>query len=186
MNTTPEIQKISEQINLMATQDQEVRKPNPKNNDREKMKAIDEKNTKRIKEIINEYGCITISKFGEKVSQNAWLLIQHADDLAFKQEYCKLMEENINDIKKSNLALLKDRILTNTGHKQLYGSQLFKGPNDPHLYVQDIEDIKNVDKRRAEMGLNTLYEYIMSFREMTEDNEIAFPEGYEHSELSNI
>ena len=52
MNTTPEIQKISEQINLMATQDQEVRKPNPKNNDREKMKAIDEKNTKRIKEII--------------------------------------------------------------------------------------------------------------------------------------
>lgn len=184
MSITTEIQKISEEINLMATQDQEVRKPNPKNNDREKMKSIDEKNTKRIKEIISEYGCITISKFGEEVSQNAWLLVQHANDLAFKQEYCKLMEENINDIKRSNLALLKDRVLTNTGHKQLYGSQLFQGPNDPHMYVQEIEDIKNVDERRAEMGLSTLYEYVIGIREMVEDDEIKFPEGYEYKNLN--
>ena len=175
----PEQQKITDEINQMATEDQKYRQAKPseiKNWD--EINQIDQKNLARIKEIISQYGCITISKFGEKTAQNAWLIIQHqTDDLEFMEHYCELMEKNINDVHKKNWAYLKDRILINRGENQLYGSQWFKGKDDAHFFLREIDDIENVDQRRTDVGLPTLDESIRKAQQDWDDG-IVFPEGY--------
>ena len=61
----------------------------------------------------------------------------------------------------SSLALLEDRVALRQGKKQIYGSQVWK--LDGKWYVQPLEDPENVDKRRAEVGLQPLNEYTQYF-----------------------
>jgi hypothetical protein len=44
------------------------------------------------------------------------------------------------------------------GKKQVYGTQLAMSKEREKPYVLPLKDPKNVDKRRAEMGLNTMQE----------------------------
>jgi len=60
----------------------------------------------------------------------------------------------------SSLALLEDRILLGQGKKQIYGSQIGNNPVTQTYYVRPLEDPDNVDKRRAEVGLGPLAEYV--------------------------
>ena len=64
----------------------------------------------------------------------------------------KLQEECLENCNFSlpSKAELIDRIRYNKGEKQLYGTML----------IGEIEDKKNVNKRRKEAGLNTLEEYL--------------------------
>jgi hypothetical protein len=57
--------------------------------------------------------------------------------------------KNVN-LELSDKAALIDRIRYNKGEEQLYGTML----------NADIEDKENVNKRRKEMGLNSLEEYL--------------------------
>jgi hypothetical protein len=60
------------------------------------------------------------------------------------------------------LALLEDRILTNQGKEQIYGSQV--RTNDAGKYeFYPIMDETNVNKRRASVGLQPLEEYAKYF-----------------------
>jgi hypothetical protein len=54
---------------------------------------------------------------------------------------------------------LSDRVLNAEGKKQLYGTMIFVKP-DGTFAPNPIEDEANVDKRRAELGLQPLAEYI--------------------------
>lgn len=137
--------------------------------------SIDENNTKRMKEIINEIGWPTISKVGKAVSNMAWLLVQHADhDPAF-QEDCLNMLKKVDggDINKRNIAYLEDRVRVNTGRPTLYGTQ-FLQTSEGDFGPREIEDKENLNKRREEMGLEPFEEYEQKMRELydkTEDRE---------------
>jgi hypothetical protein len=90
-----------------------------------------------------------------------WLLLQHADsDLEFQKTCLKLIEEAIlkKEASKQGLAYLKDRILTHEGKSQLYGTQATIQNGD--IQLSPIEGPENVDKRRLEMGLESLSEYV--------------------------
>jgi hypothetical protein len=66
----PQQQKIADEINQMAAEDQKYRQAKPseiKNWD--EINQIDQRNLARIKEIVSQYGCITISEFDEKNNQ---------------------------------------------------------------------------------------------------------------------
>ena len=122
--------------------------------------------TKRIKEIINQYGFPTISMVGKDGSQAAWLLVQHADEnLTFQKRVLKLMLEadKKNDVNKDNLAYLIDRVRVNSGKPQIYGTQ-YKEENGK-IVSKPIEDEKNVDKRRKSVGLQPLSVYISEANE---------------------
>lgn len=123
------------------------------------IKNVDENNTKRLKEIINEYGWPGYSLVGKKASNCAWLIVQHSGDIEF-QKYClEFIEKAVKNGESSwkNMAYLTDRILVAEGEAQIYGTQ-FK-PENGRMAPFPIRDERNVNNRRREVGLNTLEEY---------------------------
>ena len=149
---------LAVEINKMIEADQDMRERNLKDDSWDK--ELDKKNTRRMKEIVDEIGWPSISKVGSEASVGAWLLVQHADhDVAFQSLCLALMKElPAGEVRSQDIALLTDRVRVNQGRTQLYGTQFrqIKGKHVP----RDIEDIEHVDERRKAVGLDTLAENI--------------------------
>lgn len=161
----------------MAEEDQKERtKETP---DWDKIDAIDKNNNQEIKNIINEYGFIGIKDYGKEASYKAWLLIQHMpeEDIEFMKKYLKLMEENLDDADKINYALLTDRINVYEGIPQVYGSQTHSEDDESDLEFHPIKNVEVVDKKRREVGLNSLKEYA-EWMEETFKQKVILPKGY--------
>lgn len=89
---------------------------------------LDKKHTIRMKSIIKKYGWSGKNLVGEKASDGAWLLVQHADhDINFQERCLKLIKEAVKkgEAKKFHFAYLKDRILVNKKRRQVYGTQFY-------------------------------------------------------------
>ncbi len=126
---------------------------------------IDKTNTELLQKIIQKHGWPTISKFGEQASQDAWLIAQHADhDVAFQEQCLEMMKANKEDIDRTCIAYLEDRVLKNTHKPQKYGTQ-FMVEDDGKLVPYAIEDIEDIEKRRSEAGLEPYADY---YKRMTE------------------
>jgi hypothetical protein len=133
----------------------------------ERMKAIDVKNTARMKEIIAQVGWPTKTLVGERASKAAWLLVQHADhDLAFQKQCLPMLEKAVaaGEGSAQNLAYLTDRVLVAEGKPQRYGTQFHTV--DGKLVPRPIEDEAHVDERRAAIGLDTMAEYNAQMQRM--------------------
>lgn len=128
-----------------------------------KQAEIDKRNVSRLVEIIERYGWPGRSQVGELGAQGAFLVLQHAS-LELQEKYLPLLRKGkeAGEVRGQSLALLEDRILMRQGKKQSYGSQLTTN-SDGNSELWPIEDEVNVDKRRAEMGLGTLAEYLSRF-----------------------
>ncbi len=150
--------EIASEIQKMVDVDQDMREKSKTDDfwDDE----IDKKNTERMKEIIAEIGFPSISKVGIEGSHDAWLLIQHADhDVEFQKMCLGLMKAlPLSEVARRYIAYLEDRIRVNEKRGQVYGTQ-FDQIDGKHV-PQPIEDENNVDKRRAQMGMDTLADQI--------------------------
>jgi hypothetical protein len=120
---------------------------------------IDERNEKRMREIISQFGWPGRSLVLEDGAGAAWLLVQHGS-LPFEKECLPLLEASVKkgEAKAQDFAALIDRVLVKDGKKQLYGTQP-KFSEDGGMVPLPIEDAANVDKRRKAIGLGTLAEY---------------------------
>jgi hypothetical protein len=119
--------------------------------------AIDKTNQKRLKQIVSKYGWPTISSVGKRASNAAWLIVQHAPDLKFKEKCLELMEQlPPSEVKTANIAYLKDRVLVRNGKPQIYGTQ-FNGFGK-NIKVCNVQDFEHVDERRAGVGLGKFAE----------------------------
>lgn len=149
---------ISVELQSMINVDQAMRNRCADNPD-EWDETVDHRNTKYLKTIVNEIGWPSISKVGREGSSNAWLLVQHADHNPDFQKKClELMKsESEGEVSKRDIAYLEDRIAVGDGRPQIYGTQ-FRTNSDGQLEPLPIQDPDNVDKRRKEMGLETLDE----------------------------
>lgn len=49
------------------------------------------------------------------------------------------------------------------GKKQIYGSQIGRNTKTNKLYVEPLEDPDNVDKRRSDIGLGLLSDYVKNW-----------------------
>lgn len=127
----------------------------------EKLQKIDKSNTDKLKFIIKEYSWVTKDLVGVEGVEAAFLIIQHSDDLGFKEQMLPFLKESyLNDegVDGQQVALLTDRILITQGNKQIYGTQV--DLSGGQIIVKPIEDIANVDKRRAEMKMPSLDLYL--------------------------
>lgn len=108
---------------------------------------------------------------GNQGNLTLFLVIQHAD-LETQEEYLPMMREAVKNGNASsrNLALLEDRVALGKGEKQIYGSQVNRDQETGEYYVLPLIDPDNVDKRRADVGLGPIQDYI-SFWGMTWDVE---------------
>jgi uncharacterized protein (TIGR03067 family) len=126
---------------------------------RAKVTALDTDNTKWLQGVVDRHGWPSITLVGKDGANAAWLLVQHADaDPKFQRRCLDLMAKLPKDeVSQLNLAYLTDRVLLAEGKKQVYGTQFIFV--DGKWRPRPLEDEANVDKRRAEVGLQPLAEY---------------------------
>lgn len=123
----------------------------------------DSLNTKKVTAILDTYGWPGRDVAGDEGNNAVFLVIQHAET-PVQQKYLPMMRKAVKEGKArgSSLALLEDRVALAEGKKQLYGSQVGR-TQDGVYFVDDIEDPENVDKRRAEVGLPPLADYLKNW-----------------------
>ncbi|WP_348811308.1 DUF6624 domain-containing protein [Flavobacterium maritimum] len=143
--------------------------PNP---DRKKIDSIgkilnykDSLNLIKVTKILDTKGWVGKDVVGEEANKTLFLVIQHAD-LQTQQKYLPMMQEAVKkgNASGANLALLEDRVALRQGKKQIYGSQIGKDKETNKYYVSILEDPDNVDKRRAEIGLQPMADYVSKWQ----------------------
>ena len=129
-----------------------------------KINYQDSVNLLRVKNIIDSHGWLGPDEVGQQGATTIFLVIQHADSLT-QVTYVPKMREAVKKGKAQpqNLALLEDRILTNQGKEQIYGSQVRRNDQTGKFEFFPIQDEANVNKRRASVGLQPLEEYAKLF-----------------------
>lgn len=127
-----------------------------------RMQEHDASGMLRMKEIVAKYGWPGRSLVGTEAATAAWLLVQHSDrDVAFQRLALEAMKKLPEcEVENSHLAYLTDRVLLNEGKRQLCGTSLRRKEDGTLMIPKPIEDEANVDKRRAELGLQPLAEYV--------------------------
>jgi len=125
----------------------------------QKIHENDSINLIKVDSIISKYGWLGADKIGEKGNTALFLVIQHSD-LKTQEKYLPIMKDAVKrgNANGSELALLIDRIEMFNGRPQVYGSQIQY--IDGKYTIYKIIDEKNVNKRRAEVGLQPLEEYV--------------------------
>lgn len=128
------------------------------------MMVKDSLNLIKISKILDDKGWVGKDKVGQQANQTLFLVIQHSD-LKVQQKYLPMMKEAVKkgNANPGSLALLEDRIALREGRKQIYGSQIGTNPLTKTQYVLPLEDPENVDKRRLEVGLGTLADYVKNW-----------------------
>jgi len=128
----------------------------------ERMKKVDQDNLGWFKGVVERHGWPGKSLVGEDGAQGAFLIAQHAvDDLEFMAKCLGLLKEayKAGEAEGQSVALMTDRLLVRKEtKKQLYGTQLMT--EGDKLVPLPIEDEANVDKRRRELGMMPLAEYL--------------------------
>ena len=125
------------------------------------MQDFDDSRLLRLKEIVAKYGWTGRSLVGFEAAVAAYLIVAHAvRDVAFQRLALEAMKKlPACEVENRHLASLTDRVLISEGKKQRYGTMITVNENG--TFTPDpIEDAANVDKRRAELGLQPLAEYI--------------------------
>jgi hypothetical protein len=124
----------------------------------------DSVNLIKVKNILDTRGWLGADVIGEQGNTTLFLVIQHSD-LKTQEFYLPMMREAVKkgNAKPSSLALLEDRIALRNGRMQTYGSQINRDSKTQAYYVAPLEDPDNVDKRRAEVGLQPLAVYVANW-----------------------
>ncbi|MBC5992879.1 hypothetical protein H8S84_08540 [Pontibacter sp. SD6] len=129
----------------------------------QKMEQIDQENLKQIMPLIETYGWPGKSMVGMHASSAVFLVIQHAPKEVM-EKYLPLLREAAakGEASKNHLAMMEDRVRMNQGLPQLYGSQVQMDSDTKQWVLYKVEDEANLDKRRAEMGLGPIKDYLKS------------------------
>lgn len=120
-------------------------------------------NEQRLKGVLKRYGFPGYDLVGEKGSNNFWLMAQHCDkDVPFQQKVLKAMKAELprHNADPKNYAYLTDRVLLNTGKKQLYGTQLQYRLDSCQAVPRPLQDSLAVNDRRKDIGLEPIEAYL--------------------------
>ncbi len=118
----------------------------------------------KIKKILDERGWLGPKIIGNQGNSTLFLVIQHSD-LETQEKYLPMMRDAVQkgNANSSSLALLEDRVALRKGNKQIYGSQIGRDQESGEYYVLPLIDPDNVDKRRKEVGLGGIQDYISNW-----------------------
>lgn len=127
-----------------------------------RMVALDRRNTAALKDLLERRNWFTVKEYGAEADRNAWLLVQHADlDVAFQKDVLRRLEPLAakGQTSPANFAFLFDRVATNEGRLQRYGTQ--GGCAGPGAWRPNpTEEPSRLDERRGAAGLPPIADYI--------------------------
>lgn len=121
---------------------------------------IDKENTSWLKTEVESHGWLGKTLVGTDGAHSAWLLVQHADkDREFQTHCLKLMSEMPKgEVAPIDFAYLTDRVLVADNKPQRYGTQcVFENGK---AVVKDVEDRENLNKRRTQLGMDPIEDYL--------------------------
>jgi hypothetical protein len=164
---------LSAELLSMAAEDLHVRDELARNGSlfsgyHPRMREIHERNAERLQAILNSHGWPGRRLVGERAAEAAWLVVQHAiSNPSLQRQALSLLKTAaaVADVPLVQVAMLEDRIRSNEGRNQLFGTQL-DWDESGQLNPLPIEDEGNVDLRRAEVGLGSLAQDVERKREL--------------------
>ena len=114
---------------------------------------------------------------GDAGTNAFWLMVQHCDfDVEFQQSVLVRMKKELDrkNADAANYAYLTDRVRMNRDEKLVYGTQVIYNTQTGQAMSYPLMDSINVNKRRAEVGLESLEVYLNEMSEshfwMNKDN----------------
>lgn len=130
----------------------------------QRIDEIDAENTAYVKSVSPPDGWFRSRRDGAEVARNAWLIVQHSPDRVFQSKVVTWMQPLVasGDARGTDYALLYDRTEMSAGRPQLYGSQITC--NGGRLQPAAIADPAGLDRRRADMGLAPMADYLKQFK----------------------
>jgi hypothetical protein len=131
-----------------------------------RMEAVHRANAEKLREILKRVGWPGEKLVGKDGAVAAWRVAQHAiGEPDFMRECRKLLDEasQRGDAPRWQFAMIDDRIHAFEGSPQRYGTQLRDTVNGVAPYP--LEDVKQVEKWRQEVGLPRLGELLSGLRE---------------------
>ena len=137
-----------------------------------RMRELHERNAARLAVIMERHGWPGKSLVGEDAAKSAWLILQHAiSDPSLLRRGLSLLRNAaaIGEVSLIQAAMLEDRISSNEGKGQRYGTQ-FDWDEHGRISPLPIDDESNVDQRRAEIGLAPLAEVIARMRQLAAES----------------
>jgi hypothetical protein len=155
--TEPTHPELAEEL-VRRTDEDRAAQPDPFGDDVDRQLAyrlVTTRNADRLAEIMDEHGWPTVALVGAEGSRRAWLIAQHADrQLDVQRRAVRLMAEAVatGQADTAQLAFLRDRVLTNEGLPQVYGTQI-AGVRDGQPVPWPVEDPAHMDERRAAVGI---------------------------------
>jgi len=152
---------IAAEILAMAEADQRMRHE-VSANQRSWDQSVDERNTRRLRDIVGEIGWPTRSTVGAQAEHMAWLLVQHAELEFQKQCFALMAREPAHEVCPRHLAYLEDRIRVREGLLQRFGTQLQKSGEGWEPLPTEEQDA--LDARRRAVGLEPISEYLEGTR----------------------
>ena len=114
-------------------------------------------NEKKVAKILEEYGWPTKEMIGERGNWTICNVIQHSDN-EVRIHYLPMMRQAVKDKKLEPRFLVRaeDRIATERGDLQIYGGQMKYYPETKSFNLWPVYDPENIDKRRTEIGLDSI------------------------------
>lgn len=125
--------------------------------------SVSQKSNLRVLDSIYQiHGWLSSAQVGYNGSLVQFLIIQH-DDLETQKKWLPIVRKVVDSclLAPGNYALLIDRILVQSGKKQIFGSQPFFDYQTNKIIPYPIRKYKKVNKRRMEKGMNSLELYLM-------------------------
>ncbi len=115
----------------------------------------------RIQEILDTRGWLGQDVIGGKGNSTLFLVIQHSNQKV-QEKYLPMMRDAVakGNADGSSLALLEDRVALGKGELQIYGSQIGRDQETGEFFLLPLIDPDNVDKRRDEVGLGPIQDYV--------------------------
>ena len=131
-----------------------------------KLIEINNKNVKTIKDVITSIGFPYISLTSPKAYRATILVVLHSADLELIKSAIDFLNcAKPDDVERKDLAFLHDKWRVTQGLPQLYGTQ-YKIDQGGQIKFVDIDDQRELDKRRTALGMETFEEY----RKKVQDN----------------
>jgi hypothetical protein len=151
---------LREQIEQLFQADQAARDKNEF--DMEKMSQTDRELRAPLEAIFAKYGVPTYRMVGPQAASDFVTMIQHQSP-EFRMSVLPKLKANVaaGQADPGSYAMVFDRSQTDAGKKQMYGENLICGNEHPKpkLRTGPIEDERNVNLRRAAIGLMRLELY---------------------------
>ena len=145
-------------------------------------------NIKKIKEILGKYKWPELSLIGEQGNMTICNVLQHASQDT-REYYIPIMKQAVlnKKLEPRYLVRAEDRIATDNGELQIYGGQMKFYPETKTFNVWPVYDPVNIDKRRAEIGLEPIAEFLKNRFDFEWDLEEQRKrtEGFENLRLRN-